>query len=645
MPQTAPYGSWVSPIEAADTIAGLVGFGSVVVNGPDLYWLEQRPSEQGRSVLVQRAADGTIDDLTPDPINVRTAVHEYGGGAYVVRDGVVLFSDFADQRLYRRESDGTISPITPKPPRPLSLRYADADFLPDGRLVCVREEHPEQGDAINTVVVWPNAGSAEPEVITEGRDFSAAPRVSPDGTQIAWLEWDHPNMPWDGTELRVAGVADATSGTLVAGGNEESIVQPEWAPDGSLVFGSDRTGFWNLYRHRDGATTPILPMEADFGDPLWVFRRNSYGFLGGGRILTTYWEHGTQNLAIVDGAGSVRRVAGDYTEYAGLTTDGEAKAWFTGYQPSRPSRLAELDLESGAESTIRSNSMPVPAEYIAEPRVITFPTTGGDVAYGVFYPPCNPNFEGPKDEAPPLVVLVHGGPTSHVSPGLAIDVLYWTTRGLGVVDVNYRGSSGYGREFRSKLDGQWGIFDVDDCVAAAAYLVAEGEADPDRLVITGGSAGGYTTLAALAFRNRFRAGASYYGVADVELLAAHTHKFESRYLDRLVGTDRDLMRKRSPLYSADQIDVPVILFQGLEDRIVPPEQAEAIADVLRERGVPHAHVIYEGEDHGFRKAENIAHSLESELAFYGIVLGFTPADDLPEVPMVEAPGAVKPGTA
>ena len=635
MVQTRAYGTWESPISAADTVGGVVDFGQIAVDGDRLYWLEGRPSEGGRQVLVGRDGSGQIDDITAPPIYVRTQVHEYGGGAFTVDRGKVAYSELSDQRLYLLGK----GPITPEPSVPGALRYADGRFLPDGGIVCVRESHGD-GEAVNEIVrIDPD--TMEVTVLVTGRDFYASPRPSSDGTRLLWLEWDHPNMPWDGTVLKTGsitaeGLIDVAG---IAGGPDESIFQPEWAPDGGIVFATDRSGWWNLHRFDGEVTSPILEMEADFGVPLWIFGPTTFGFLSGGRILAAFWEGGVNHLGVIDSDGRLNRLPNDLTGLGFLVTDGESRAWFIGHGPATPSAVYELDVDTGDLSVVRGNPTPAEPGFLPSPRIITFPTDDGEVAHGVYYPPTNPDFEGPDGERPPLIVKVHGGPTSHVFPSLRPAFLYWTTRGFGLVDVNYRGSTGYGRKFRNLLRDSWGIADVQDCLAAARYLAAAGEVDGDRLVITGGSAGGYTTLAALAFGDAFSAGGSYFGVADIGLLADHTHKFESRYLDGLVGTDPDEMRRRSPLYSVDQITVPVILFQGLEDKVVPPEQAELISAALAENGVPHAHITYEGEDHGFRKAENIIHSLESELAFYGKVLGFTPADDLPEVPMIVGPAA------
>ena len=633
MSAVAPYGAWESPISAADTIAGVVGFTEPMIDGDDLYWLEMRPDEQGRQVVVRRTPDGSMGDVTAHPVNVRSRVHEYGGGAYLAGGGRIIYSDAGDQRLYLLDDGGEPVPITPEPDRPTAVRYADTSLLPDGRLVCVRESHPEAGEAVNDLVAVQMDGSGEVSVLAAGRDFYASPRVSRDGSRLAWLEWDHPNMPWDGTELMVAPITAGTlRGTRVAGGDTESISEPQWSPDDSLVFVSDRSGWSNPYRFDGSEVTPIATADVEFGNPAWVFRHSSYGFLSGGQIIAAFWDRGRHVLGVIDGAGRINDLGLEYSRYSDLVTDGKNRVFAVGYHAQRPSALVEIDVESAQASVIRSNPEPVGARFRTEPKLISFPTTDGDTAHAVYYPPANPDFVGPEGERPPLIVEVHGGPTSCVYPRLSLAYLFWTSRGFGLVDVNYRGSTGYGREFREKLEGNWGVVDVDDSIAAARFLAERGEVDGRRMVITGASAGGYTTLAALAFRDGFSGGASHFGVADLQLLADHTHKFESRYLDRLV--DPGDFHERSPIHSADQIDKPVVLFQGLEDKVVPPAQARAIADALRAGGIPHAHVEYEGEDHGFRNADNIVHSLETELAFYGEVLGFTPPGDLPEVPMV-----------
>jgi dipeptidyl aminopeptidase/acylaminoacyl peptidase len=628
MVTTAPYGSWASPISAADTVAGIVRFSDIQFTNGSLFWLELRPSEGGRAVLVRRGADGRIGEVLPGTTNVRTMVHEYGGGAYRAGPDGVVFSEFADQRLHRADGRGEIRAVTAEPPMSNSIRYADGVAGPGNTLICVRETHPAEGEAMNDLVSIGPDGAIS--VLSSGSDFYSSPRVSNDGSRLAWIEWSHPNMPWDETRLVVADLAQPADRRVVAGGPSESVVQPEWAPDGTLVFVSDRSGWWNLYRFDGEVTTPILAMEAEFAGPAWVFGSSWYGFLSGGRIAATYYVDGEHRLGIVAGDGRLEPLDLGFANYGyHLTTDGNHRVWFVGGRTDRPSALVEFDVATGVVSIVRSNPTVVDGAYAPQPRVISFPTSGDDVAHAVYYPPTNPAFDGPPGERPPLLVHVHGGPTSAVSPVFSLQTVFWTSRGFGVVDVNYRGSTGFGREYREKLEGEWGVVDVDDAVAASEYLASIGAVDGGRLAISGGSAGGYTTLAALAFRDRFAAGASYYGVADIEMLIGDSHKFESRYETRLIGTDPVVWRERSPIYSVDQIDVPVALFQGLDDRVVPPNQAVVIADALASRDIPFVHIEYEGEGHGFRKAANLVHSLETELAFYGSVFGFTPAGDLP----------------
>ncbi len=628
MSTIAPFGSWASPIAAASTVAGIVRFSDIQYDDGSLQWLEMRPSEGGRTALVRRRADGDIAEVLPDTVSVRTMAHEYGGGAYRADGGVLVYSDFEDQRLYRVDANGGTAPLTAEPARPRSVRYADAVWAGDGTLIAVRETHPIDGEAVNELVAIGDDGTCS--VLATGSDFYTSPRVSPDGRRLAWVEWDHPNMPWDGTRLVVADAADPTERRMVAGGEDESVVQPEWNTDGSLVFASDRTGWWNLYRFEGEDTTPIVVMDAEFAGPAWVFGSSWYGFLSGGRIAAAITENGTQHLGIINPDGSLERADLDYSSYGyHLITDGDRRVWFVGAHPHRPTSLVEFDVDFGTATIVRSNPSSIEAAYAPDPRLITFPTTGGDTAHAVYYPPENPEFEGPAGERPPLLVHIHGGPTSSVSPVFSLATMFWTSRGFGVVDVNYRGSTGFGRAYREKLEGEWGVVDVDDAVAAAEYLASIGEVDGARLAISGGSAGGYTTLAALAFRDCFAAGASHYGIADIEMLMGESHKFESRYETRLIGSDPVVWRERSPLSSVEDIDVPVALFQGLEDKVVPPNQAVVIAKALANRGIPHVHIEYEGEGHGFRQAANVIHSLETELGFYGVVFGFTPAGDIP----------------
>jgi len=632
----APYGSWRSPITSDLIVAGTIGLGQIAIDGGDVYWTEMRPAERGRYAVVRRAPGGETSEVTPAPFNARTRVHEYGGGAFVVGEGTVYFSNFADQRLYRRGPGAEARPITPEG----EWRYADGVIdRARGRMVCVREDHTVAGrEAVNTVVALALDGSGEAQVLAGGHDFYSSPRLSPDGASLAFLAWDHPNMPWDGCELWVAEVrpdgalADAR---LVAGGAGESIFQPEWSPDGRLYFVSDRTGWWNLYRLTDAGGEPVCPKPAEFGLPQWGFRMSTYGFQSAGRIVCAYIERGSPRLASLDlDTGRLAEIVMPYTKFDGLQVT-STHAYFVAGSPTEPSAVVALDLATGGVDVLRrSSSVAIDPGYISAPEPVEFPTEGGLTAHGFFYRPRNRDFEGPGDECPPLVVMSHGGPTAATSPTLRLGIQYWTSRGIAVLDVNYGGSTGYGRAYRERLNGRWGIVDVDDCANGARYLAGQGEVDARRMAITGGSAGGYTTLCALTFRDVFGAGASHYGVSDLEALEVDTHKFESRYSHSLVGPfpeRRDLYRARSPIHFTERLSAPVIFFQGLEDKIVPPNQAEMMVAALRAKGLPVAYIAFEGEQHGFRQAPNIKRALDGELYFYSRVFGFELADEVEPV--------------
>ncbi|MEE9278355.1 MAG: S9 family peptidase [Dehalococcoidia bacterium] len=630
-PAVAPYGSWRSPISADLITAGSVSLQDVAVDGESVYWVEMRPAEAGRYVVVRRTKEGASEDVTPAEFSARTTVHEYGGGAIAVSDGTLFFSNFRDQRIYRQDGSGSPRPITPEGP----LRFADAvvDRTRD-RLVCVCEDHGGSGrEDINTLVSVNVDGQSTARTLVSGSDFYAAPRLSPDGSQLAWLSWDHPNMPWDGTELWLASL-DA-GGALrasrkVAGGRSESIAHPCWSPDGVLYFVSDRNGWWNLYRLLDHGAEAVLEMEAEFGHPAWVFGQSTYTFVSPTEVVCAVGEEGTWSLAKMNVAtGALDRIATPFTQVGALhSSDGQVV--LVAGSPRREPAIVRLNPESGEmEEVRRSGALAIDEAYFSAPESITFPTEEGLTAQAFYYPPRNPDCVAPAGERPPLIVRSHGGPTAATPNVLNPRIQYWTSRGFAVVDVNYGGSTGFGREYRQRLNGRWGVVDVDDCANAARYLVERGEADPRRLAISGGSAGGYTTLCALAFRDLFRAGASHYGVSDAAALARDTHKFESRYLDGLIGPypeRADLYRERSPIRFPEQLSCPVIFFQGLEDKIVPPDQAETMVEALRRRGIPVAYVAFEGEQHGFRQAKNIKRALEGELYFYSRVFGFELAD-------------------
>ena len=637
----APYGSWESPVTADLIVAGATTLGQLALDGDDVYWVEMRPRESGRNVIVRRTPDGQIADVTPAPFNARTRVHEYGGGAFTVEDGTVYFTNFDDQRLYRQEHDGVPVPITP----PGDKRCADMVFdAQRRRIICVYEDHDTEFDEpVNMLVSIPADGSSGATVLVSGADFYSSPRLSPDGSKLAWLNWDHPNMPWDGVELWVADLdADGVvaNAELVAGGAEESVFQPEWSPGGVLHFVSDRTGWWNLYRRRDGAVEALAPMEAEFGKPQWVFGTSTYAFDTDGRIVCSYATSAVWQVALLDGdAKQLEPIDLPFTEMGrGDIKAGNGRAVLEAGASSEPMSLIRIDLESLEwEPLRRSSETAVDSGYLSPSQPIEFPTEGGLTAHGIYYAPNNRDYQPLPNEKPPLLVKSHGGPTSAASTALDLSIQFWTSRGFAVLDVNYGGSTGYGRAYRERLKGRWGIIDIDDCVNGARYLAERGLVDGNRLAIDGGSAGGYTTLAALTFRDVFKAGASYYGVSDLEALAKDTHKFESSYLDSLIGPypqRLDLYLERSPIHYTDRLSCPLILFQGLEDKIVPPDQAEKMFDAVRDKGIPTAYLAFEGEQHGFRRAENIKRTLEGELYFYSRVFGFDAAGVMEPVDIV-----------
>jgi dipeptidyl aminopeptidase/acylaminoacyl peptidase len=642
----------------------VVRLSDVVVAGDELWWNEGRPTEGGRQVLVATIngapGDRLPEDRLPEGFSARTAVHEYGGSSYAVlrAEGerpAVVFANWADQRLWIATPGSEPVPLTPEPAVARGDRYADLAVVAGGEwLLAVRERHAtDSGGAAgvdNDVVAVAVGAAGDPHgepvacnVIAAGRDFYSSPRPSPDGTRVAWVAWDHPAMPWDSTELWVADLAGGAlvgQPRMVAGGPGESVVQPRWSPDGRLHYISDRTGWWNIY---DEEGTALAPLDAEFARPDWVLGQSSYTFLDDGRLVATWSPPGGARLGLV-ADGTVHPLDLAWSSFASLQAAGRGTVAAVAGSPTSAPAVVRINVDDGDVEVVRaSRATAVDAAWLSVPEAIEFPTEGG-TAHGLWYRPTNPLAVAPAGELPPLVVEVHGGPTSAASPVLDYGIQYWTSRGFGVVDVDYGGSSGYGRAYRERLQGRWGVVDIDDSVAAAMWLAEQGLVDRDRLLIRGGSAGGYTTLGALAFRDVFAAGASHFGVADPELLARGTHKFESRYLDGLIGPYPEAIavyQERSPLQHIDGFDRPLILFQGLEDEIVPPQHAELIAAALAARGVPVAHLSFAGEQHGFRQAATIRRVIDTELNFYGRVLGFEPHDRAEAFEIVNA-GALPP---
>ena len=658
----APFGTWASPVTVEQVAGQTVGLSGLSADGDALAWLELRPAERGRTVLMARSAGGVVEELTPAPFDVASRVHEYGGGAYAMQGGRVVFSDKADGAVWLIEPGQAPRPVS----RTAGCRFADFAFLPGsgGRWVaCVREDHrgrqandPEAALVALDLAVGGDAGAQDGVVLVRGADFLSSPRPSLDGARLAWIEWDHPDMPWDAARLCVAaletgpdGVPRVGEAVRPLGGGREAAVQPAWSPEGVLHVCSDRSGWWNLYRvgangvEGAGGVEPVCPMAAEIGGPHWVFGQASYSyrFLGDGGIVASVVSDGSarpvrivaggaEPLAVDAGAGGGTAGGGGGGVRVGACPWPVAGRWaWLRAERDQPSAVM-----LGGEVVRASGAPALEPGDVSLAESVTFPVedrVGGGLAHALFYPPANARFAGAEGELPPLIVVSHGGPTSMSTDAFSIRVQWWTTRGFAVADVNYGGSTGYGRAYRQRLDGQWGVVDVADCVAAARHLAASGRVDGARMAIRGGSAGGFTTLAALVGSDVFRAGASHYGVADLRLLAGDTHKFESRYLDGLIGrlpADGAVYDARSPLSHVERLACPVIFFQGLDDKVVPPNQARAMVGAMRARGVAAALYEFEGEAHGFRRAETIRRVLELELDFYGQVFGFVPAGEM-----------------
>ena len=630
---TKPCGTWESPITSEMLVGGAVRLGEIVVDGDDVWWAETRPDEGGRTVLVRNGTDQTDQN-----INVRTLVHEYGGSAWRVRNGILVYSQYSDQRLYRLDKLGNSIPLTPEPEIQQSYRYADGRITNnEDWYVCVRELHASSAEEpSNEIVAVPLDGSQQIKVLVSGPDFVSSPRVSKEGDQIAWVQWNHPNMPWDDTQLCIASLDEMLlSNQKVIKSQAESFFQPEWDGQGNLHVVSDRNNWWNLFRVDQSTNeidlTALTNIEAEIGLPQWVFGQSRYAFVGD-QIWFVYRKAGIDRLAILSLDGQFEQIDIDATEIESVAN----------YQDGIVATVSSWKAESSVMSITREGIRPlskirdlnIDESWFPIPQTFTYQTSDSEKAHALFYPPTNPEYEINEKEKPPLIVLAHGGPTAAARRQLQLGITYWTSRGFGVADVDYRGSTGYGRIFRNRLHDSWGLADVEDCVAVAKHLVAQKKVDKNKLAIKGGSAGGFTVLAALTFHDTFTAGASRYGIADLAILAKDTHKFESRYLDRLVGKwpeDEETYRQRSPIHHIEQLSTPMVILQGSEDPIVPPNQAHLMAQKLKENDIPHALIEFSDEGHGFRKAPNITKAIESELAFFAHIFGFEPFDDLQKI--------------
>ena len=627
MATVASYGSWKSPITAAMLTEETIGLGSAHVDGSGVYWAESRPEEAGRVAIVHRGADGKDVDLLPSPLNVRSRVHEYGGGSYCLADGMVYFSNYEDQQIYSVSVEHPPTKITNAPDH----RFADYVFDENQRrLIGVREDHSSEGHEPTNEIVSIGLDS-QVDVLVSGADFYASPRLSPDGSQLAWISWDHPNMPWDETSLWTADVhSDGSLGkpTCVASG--ESVCLPKWSPGGILHFVSDRSEWWNIYRFVEGQIECVYETDAEFAGPQWVFGNSEYVFLSEDHLICTYTRGGRWYLAhLYADRKALENIDLPYDSFGGLQIY-DGVCYFLAGTGDDFGQFVRLDVESVRVEVIRkSGKLSLDKKWISIAEAVIFPTGGDMVAHAFYYAPNNPDYEAPTGECPPVIVMVHGGPTGSTSTAFALAKQFWTSRGFAILDVNYRGSTGYGRAYRDALKRQWGVVDVEDVAHGVRYLVEQGKADAEKVIIRGGSAGGYTVLITLALQDVFKAGTSLYGISDLELLAHETHKFESRYLDQVIGPYpemRDVYIERSPKSHLDKYAKPTLFLQGLEDKVVPPNQAEEMVDVLKEKGIPVAYLAFEGEGHGFRKSETIERAITAELYFYAQVFGFELAE-------------------
>ncbi len=634
--QKAVFGSWKSPITTDLMLRDSVGLGEISIIENNIYWIEMRPQENGRYIVVKQTPDGQQTDVIPSEFNARTRVHEYGGGSYLATEQGLVFTNFSDQSLYLINSNNDCLKLNNRE----ACRYADmVHDKNNDRLICVREDHSDKtNEAVNTIVEVSLSEPGNEKVLVEGADFYSNPRISHGGKYLCWISWQHPNMPWDNTNLYLVEIND--SGELgtpihIAGGDNEAVCQPVWAPDDKLCFVSDRNNWWNLYRYMNNEINCVIALDAEFAVPQWSFRGCNYDFIDKELILAIYRQQGLAYIGLINVSNkTIETLSLPYTDFESIVCN-QDKAWFLAASPNEFPSIIEYDIKQNTNSVIRrSNNLCLDQETISVGESLNFPVDNEHSAHAFFYGPKNKEFIGLDNEMPPLIVISHGGPTGESHNGLKMVVQFFTSRGFAVLDVNYGGSSGYGRAYRQRLNGQWGIVDVNDCSQAALYVAEQGWVDKERLAIRGSSAGGFTTLAALAFTDVFKAGASHYGISELEAMTTDTHKFESRYLDSLIGAypeEQELYKERSPINAVDNLSCPVIFFQGLEDKIVLPNQAEMMVDALKRKGIPVAYIAYEGEQHGFRQAKNIKRTLEAEYYFYSKVFDFECADEIEPV--------------
>ncbi|PCI96001.1 peptidase [Candidatus Aerophobetes bacterium] len=633
----SPYGTWKSPLSPDSLIQDSFRFSFMHVANERILFGEGRPKEKGRTALVEVGFNKKQKDLLPKEYNMRTQVHEYGGKSFTMHENAVYFVNLKDQDIYKIETDSTIHRITKQE----HFRFADLCVSPDGRfLFCVAESH--ESKKVENMLVRVCLSSNEIEIIATGYDFYSSVVVSPDAKRIAWFSWNQPNMPWDETELFIADISDKkglTNVTLVA--TEASCIHPQFSKDNTLYFISDSSGYWNLYTYKEETIHPVYPIDVEFGAPCWVFGMMRYVFLETGHIACIGTKKAVDSLYIIDPhSKKIVRIDTPFTQFSDLYVSNDLLV-FHAASPTQPSCIATYNLKNKEIHVLKEfSSCPLDIEDISIPVAISFPTEGGKTAYGFYYPPTNKNYLGLDDEKPPVIVNCHGGPSSHVSPVLQMKHLFYTTRGFGVFELNYSGSTGYGSEYRNRLKRNWGVVDLHDCENLARYLKKKGLVDPEKLIIKGGSAGGYSVLCALTYLDSYKAGACYYGVADMEALAKDTHKFEAKYLDLIVGSypkDKKTYIERSPIHHCEKLSCPIIFFQGTEDKCVPPEQSDMMVQALRDKKIPVSYLLFKGEGHGFRMAESIKASIEAELYFFSKIFNFTPADKLKKIKIDNLP--------
>ena len=614
---------WESPITEDDVIHESLNISDIHIDGDDVYWIEKRDDEDGRNVIIKKDNNGNVTDVIPNKFNAKTNVHEYGGGSFSVSNGIVIFSNYPDNRLYKvSEADPLPTPITKDDP---NLRYANIAFDNfHNRIITVHENHTNPNNIINSLVSINLEAPNNMITIKSGADFYSSPSINPDSTKLAWIEWNHPNMPWDSTSLHVGNISD--DGSLlnhkqISGFQNESVSNPIWSPDGILHYISDSSGWWNIFCLKGTQEINLTPIKAEFTQPQWQLGINFYDFISEDNIVCSYTQNGMWKLALLSTSDKqIKQILPEFTEIgrAGIKASKEKIVSILGSYDSGY-KLYEYNIQNTQISQISSKEDPdINKAYYSTPQNIEYETKGYQQSNGFYYKPTNPFHESSKT-LPPLIVITHGGPTAATNGTLNLEIQYWTSRGFAVLDVNYRGSTGYGTQYRKQLNGKWGIYDVEDCISGAIHLVNKGEVNPDQLIIKGRSAGGYTALAALTFSDVFTAGVSYYGISDLTALAEETHKFESRYLDSMIGKypeHKQEYKNRSPIFHIDKITSPILLFQGLKDKIVPPNQSQNMANLLTQKGIYNSLITFVNESHGFKEPENIKKCLIEELKFY-----------------------------